>query len=73
MKNLFQVSIAYLAASRGSDWKTKSYRVKARSIGEAERLGLNLLGKEIPASKLYDFAVLAKPFERQRNLERSYQ
>ena len=71
MKNLFQVSIAYLAVSRGSEWKSKSYRVRARSIGEAERLGLNLLGREIPASKLNDFAVFAKPFRRLPTLERS--
>ena len=71
MKNLFQVSIAYLAASRGSEWKSKSYRVRARSVGEAERVGLNLLGREIHTSRLNDFAVFAKPFERQRQLERN--
>ena len=71
MSNLFQVSVAYLAAPRGSSWKSKTYRVKARSIGEAERRGLDLLNREVPVAKLDDCAVFAKAFERQPNLERS--
>jgi hypothetical protein len=71
MRRPFQVSVAYLAASRGSEWKSKSFNVKALNLEGAERAGLKLLGRQISVSKLWDYAVCARSLDSKT--ERSIQ
>lgn len=71
MKRPFQVSVAYLAAPRGCEWRAKSFSVSAKTLQDAERLGLKLLDRHIHVSKLRDYAVCAKSLDSKT--ERSIQ
>lgn len=71
MRRPFQVSVAYLAAPRGCEWQAKSFSVKAANLEEAERAGLKLLSRQIPVSKLWDYAICARSLDSKT--ERSVQ